>query len=102
MRQRRHREDQSSQGFLKTVGTPPTPACGQRQGVQVGTGVEGGWDYTERAEEVEVRLGRNGSQKQMQEESTSNPLPILQMGKPKLREGGTPVLSHTSHEEPRH
>lgn len=85
MRQRRHREDQSSQGFLKTVGTPPTPACGQSQGVQVGTGVEGGWDYTERAEEVEVRLGRNGSQKQMQEESTSNPSPHFTDGETKAQ-----------------
>lgn len=61
-----------------------------------------GWGYTERAAEVGVRLGQNGSQKQMQEESTSNLLPILQMGKPKLREGGTSVLSYTAHEEPRH
>lgn len=49
-----------------------------------------------------MRLGGNGSQKQMQEEPTLNPLPILQMGTPKLREGRTSVLGHASHEEPQH
>ena len=53
-----------------------------------------GWrmdgNYIER---VRVRVGGNGSQKQVQEEPTSNPLPVFQ----KLR-GGTSVPGHTSHE----
>ena len=62
---------------------------GQSQGLQVGAEGDGmERSCTERAEEVGVRLGGGDFQKQMWEESTSYPLPILQMEKLTLGEGG--------------
>ena len=77
--------NQPCQGFLKAVGVP----TGQSHGLQVGAEGDGmERSCTERTEEVGVRLGGGDFQKQMSEESTSYPLPILQMGKLRLGEEG--------------